>query len=225
MENRWKRLCEKLKQEAGHSKDTAQTEGEGRFGKLGIKWEDIGFSRLAILFLAGILLLLLSLPSGFLSGQQNGKEQKEKTDNRSEKQESAWDAMSEYAAGQEREVERILSQVEGIGKVDVMITIASSEEKKTLQKEDVSEEDTQESDSVGGSRKQSSSRAQREPILVGEGDQDAPYLVQLKSPQIEGVVVVAQGAGRGSVNTEIIEAVGALFSIEAHKIKVMKMEM
>lgn len=225
MESRWKRLCAKLKEEAGHSEEAGQATGKGRFGGLGIKWEDIGFGRLVILFLAGILLLLLSLPSGFLSGQQNKKEQKEKTDSKSTKQESAWDAMNEYAAGQEREVERILSQVEGIGKVDVMITIASSEEKKTLQKEDVSEEDTQESDSVGGSRKQSSSRAQREPVLVETGNEDTPYLVQLMSPRIEGVVVVAQGAGKGSINTEIIEAVGALFSIEAHKIKVMKMEM
>lgn len=225
MENQWKRLCARLKKSAWHLRDERRPGEDNGVEKPGIKWEDIGFGRLAILFLAGVFLLLLSLPSGFLSGQQNKTKQKEKTDNRNEIRENAWDAMNEYAAGQEREVERILSKVEGIGKVDVMITIATSEEKKTLQKEDVSEEDTQESDSAGGSRKQSSSKAQREPVLVETGDEDAPYLVQLMSPQIEGVVVVAQGAGRGSINTEIIEAVGALFPIEAHKIKVMKMEM
>ena len=46
----------------------------------------------------------------------------------------------------------------------------------------------------------------------------------INSPKIEGVVVVAQGAGTGRKDTEIIEAVQALFEVESHKIKVMRME-
>lgn len=49
-------------------------------------------------------------------------------------------------------------------------------------------------------------------------------MVQIHSPAIEGVIVVAQGAGSGKKEKEIIEAIQALFPIEPHKIKVMKME-
>ena len=43
------------------------------------------------------------------------------------------------------------------------------------------------------------------------------------APQIEGVLVLAQGGDNAVVSANITEAVMALFGIEAHKIKVMKM--
>ena len=43
-------------------------------------------------------------------------------------------------------------------------------------------------------------------------------------PEIEGVLVIAQGAGDSAKAAEITEAVMALFGVEAHKIKVMKMK-
>ncbi len=49
--------------------------------------------------------------------------------------------------------------------------------------------------------------------------------MQVNSPKIEGVVVVAEGAGNGKKDSEIIDAVDAvvaLFSAEPHKIKVMQ---
>ena len=42
-------------------------------------------------------------------------------------------------------------------------------------------------------------------------------------PKIEGVVVLAQGVGTGTISKDILEAVQALFGVEAHKIKVLKM--
>lgn len=216
MENKWRKLLKGL----------AKKEGNGEKRK--ITWEDIGMSRLIILFLAGVFLLLLSLPSGTLSGGGGDKEQQkdEKKDvlSAGDSEDAAWLAMSAYAARQEKEMEQILSQVQGVGKVDVMLTMAASEEKKTLQNESSSQETTQETDSTGGSRNQNSSNLQTDSVLVDDGESKEPYVIQIQSPQIEGVVVVAQGAGKGTINTEIIEAVQALFPIEPHKIKVMKME-
>lgn len=213
MERKWRKLLTALSKK--EKKETLQK----------LRFEEIGFSRIAIIFLAGIFLLLLSLPSGTLSTKKDTGKQKEEasvqTDNM---QDTAWTAMSEYAARQEEELERVLSRVDGVGKVDVMLTIASSEEKKTLQQENISQDSTQENDSAGGTRSQSSSSSQTDPVLVEEGEGQVPYVVQIQSPQIEGVVVVAQGAGKGVVDAEIIAAVEALFPIEAHKIKVMKME-
>ena len=46
---------------------------------------------------------------------------------------------------------------------------------------------------------------------------------QILYPQVEGVLVSCEGAGRGSVNAEITEALQALFNLDAHKVKVLSM--
>ena len=48
--------------------------------------------------------------------------------------------------------------------------------------------------------------------------------MQETTPEIRGVVVVAQGGGDPVVERQIQEAVRALFHGDAHKIKVMKMK-
>lgn len=45
-----------------------------------------------------------------------------------------------------------------------------------------------------------------------------------EQPQVEGVLVIAEGGDKSSVKEEIIGAAQALFGIEPHKIKIMKME-
>ena len=208
MEKMWKKLIEGLRRQ------------QKKQEKEPIKWSEIGLSKIIIMILAGIFLLILSMPSAGLFGKvdstRNGTDQK----NVQEKaQDTAADAMEAYAGKQEQQ---LLSKVEGIGKVEVMVTIASSEEKKALQQEDISNSSTNETDSAGGNRSQTSGSTKQEPVLVGE-DGKEPYIVQIQSPQVEGVLVVAQGAGTGVIDSEIIAAVEALFPIEAHKIKVMKM--
>lgn len=190
--------------------------------KLSLK--EIGLPRLIIVFLAGIFILVLSIPSGGFSGSKEKK--KEDTDvinDTVDSADAAWLAVNRYAGKQEEQLKVVLEKVEGVGKVDVMITLASSEEKVTLNNENVSQESTQEKDSGGGTRNNSSYQDQKDQVLVDGEEGQQPYIVQLQAPVIEGVVVVAQGAGKGRVDTEIIQAVEALFPIEPHKIKVMKM--
>lgn len=47
---------------------------------------------------------------------------------------------------------------------------------------------------------------------------------QVLYPEIAGVLVSCEGAGTGTVNAEITEALQALFNLEAHKIKVLSMK-
>lgn len=53
-----------------------------------------------------------------------------------------------------------------------------------------------------------------------EERESAPYMIKTTYPRIEGVFVVAQGAGKGSVRQDITEAVQVLFGIDLHRIKV-----
>ena len=48
-------------------------------------------------------------------------------------------------------------------------------------------------------------------------------MVKEKTPEIEGIVVVAQGGGDANVKNSISKAAQALFDIPAHKVEVLKM--
>ena len=56
--------------------------------------------------------------------------------------------------------------------------------------------------------------------LTEEKQSSAYNSVKTLYPRIEGVFVVAQGTGKGTVRQDITEAVQVLFGIELHKIKV-----
>lgn len=182
--------------------------------------QKIGVFRLLLIVLAGVMLLVLSLPSGDTPGTEESQEEMEV----SSESDALFLAMEKYARRQEKETAEILSKVEGLGEVEVMLTLASSEEKVTLQDGSVTEDDSLQEDTAGGSKKDSSYQSKGESVLVKKDGEESPYVVQIHSPAIEGVVVVAQGAGSGKKQKEIIEAIQALFPIEPHKIKVMKME-
>lgn len=201
------------------------------------KWkEQIGLPKLMIALLAGVFLVVTSLPFGSTdkgktgegnSGKkstisEDGNDSNEDGISETEAEGVAASAMDEYVHLQERRLQEILERVDGIGKTDVMITLATSEEKKTLKDEDNRDDYTKENDSAGGQRINESSQVGSETVLIENGQGKEPYVVQITSPKIQGIVVVAQGSDNASIDSEIIQAAQALFSIESHKIKVMK---
>ncbi|MCH5267751.1 MAG: stage III sporulation protein AG [Lachnospiraceae bacterium] len=181
----------------------------------------IGLPRLIIIVLAGIFLLILSIPQKKEGGTGRQKSAVEGTVLDEASGEVAQNAMEQYTARKEKQLEELLTKVDGVGKVQVMITLASSEEKITLQNDSATQEST-----VGNSTQQSQERQSMsvETVLIHRDGEEAPYLVQIISPEVEGVVVVAQGSDGSKVDTEIIAAVQALFSVDAHKIRVMRMK-
>ena len=50
-----------------------------------------------------------------------------------------------------------------------------------------------------------------------------PYVIKENMPSIAGVLIIADGADKAEVVQNISDAVKALFDVDAHKIKVMKM--
>lgn len=182
-------------------------------------FQKIGFFRLILLSMAGVVLLIFSFP-------ENNQQKEEITllENTYNEEQMALNAMEIYSKKKENEVAELLEQAEGIGKVKVMITLASSEERVPMQDGQSKEENIKESDKEGGSRNTNRYEMQKENILVQGQKGEEPYVVQIYAPSVEGVAVVAEGAGNSTKKKEIIETIQALFHIEAHKIKVMKME-
>ncbi len=126
-----------------------------------------------------------------------------------------------YAASLEASLERILSAMDGVGKVRVMVTLQGSGEAVVEKDVNTVRNGTTEVDSAGGSRNTTSINDQEETVY--QGGKETPYIKKVLSPRVEGVVVCAQGGGNAKTVQNITEAIQALFGIEAHKIKVVKM--
>ena len=184
--------------------------------KLSLK--EIGIPKLVIIFMCGILLIILSFPNFFSGGDQKKVTPAEI----SNVQTTISDAS--YEEEMETRLKEALMKVEGIGSVEVMITLKSSKESVTLKDTPYSQESLEETDNSGGERKSTTIDKQEETVLQNSGSGGStPYVIKELEPEIEGVLVIAQGGGSQTIISEIVDAVEVLFGVPAHKIKVMKM--
>lgn len=173
--------------------------------------------QLLILLLAGILLVVIALPTG------ETKESADETRDNSQGDLSAADSQTEYIRYLEQKLSDTLSQIEGAGEVTVMVTLESSAEKVVEKDQTSDREKVTESDSQGGTRTTENENQEESTVYAqGEGQNQQPYVSKELSPRIEGVVVVAQGGDQAVVRKNITEAVEALFGVESHKIRIMK---
>ena len=60
-------------------------------------------------------------------------------------------------------------------------------------------------------------------MITTEGENDSVFGTTSQGKKVSGVVVVAEGAGNATINKRIAEAIKALFSIDLHKISIVKM--
>ena len=146
---------------------------------------------LGVLLLAGLLLLVIALPTK--SNEENTETEAEDQETDQNLQDQDWQTKME-----ERLVE-VLEQVQGVGKAEVFLTCEGTQE-KVVEKDET--ETVYERDSRGN---------------------QTPYVSSEIYPEVTGVLVVAQGGDDPVVIQNIQEAVQVLFQVEAHKIKVMKM--
>lgn len=110
---------------------------------------------------------------------------------------------------QEEELESILSEISGAGKVEVMITYYGSSEK------DIAYETKT---STSGSDKNSSGSEDKKAVISG----GEPVVVQEKYPRVKGVIVVAQGADSIEVKRALTDAVTAATGAAACNVCVYK---
>jgi stage III sporulation protein AG len=193
--------------------------------KLTIK--EIGLERLVIMLLCGIFLIVVTVPDFFTNNNKKtntsssssmGQKTSSSTNN-----EGSSDYVDLYTNKMENQLKTMLKKVNGIGEVEVMITAKSSKELVALKNEPYSQESVNETDGDGGSRISSNVSNDSEAVLISEDGNSVPFIIKELEPEIEGVLVIAEGGGNQDVIYEIIEAVEVLFDVPTHKIKVMKM--
>ncbi len=195
-----------------------------------ISLKEIGLPKLALIFASGIMLILLSCFDMFGSNKTtNRQDEHQELDNKKLKEENATNMTSysenNYIEEMEIKFENILRKVSGIGEVKVMLRLKASSEQIILKDSPYIQEGLNETDGEGGSRV--SNKVDKEDSTVLTTDKDGktvPYIIQETEPEIEGVVVIAEGGDRVEIISDIMDAAEVLFDVPAHKVKVMKMD-
>lgn len=185
--------------------------------------KEIGLPKIITLVAVGIFLLVLSVPGLFNmdSGSNSTQTGVQSSVRVGENNLSSNDA---YVQSQEQKLEQLLKKVDGVGEVEVMLTLKSSKEQVALKDTNNSQISNSETDSSGGSRISSDTNKTEETVMSQAGSgESSPYVVKEIEPQVEGVLVIARGGDDAKVISEINSAVQVLFGVPAHKIKVMKM--
>ena len=186
------------------------------------RWRKLKKTDWAVIALTGVLLMILAIPTG--DKKQGGepvltKENTEETV--TEKTKTV--QKDDYISDLENKLEKVLSQMEGVGKVAVMITVSDNGtcvvEKDTTKNTST----TEEKDSSGGNRTVTEQEMGESTVYIESGQEQTPYIQKETRPTIEGIVVVAEGGGNGKTISDISETIQALFPVEAHRIKVVKM--
>lgn len=118
----------------------------------------------------------------------------------------------------EEKLEYILSNISGVGNVDVLIAYNETEEIIPIYNKTDKKSVTNEIDSGGGTRIIEQIDTEQEVIYQNE-----EIVVQkTKSPKIEGAIIIATGANNTNVKANIIQAVEAATGLATHKIQVFE---
>lgn len=126
-----------------------------------------------------------------------------------------------FEARYEAAIKDILENIAGVGEVDVMVTIESTEELVVERNVEQRQQSTNERDSEGGTRQITDASRSGQAVLVQTKGEQAPLVVKKIRPQIRGVVVVAAGAENLTVKKLIAEAVERGLGVPAHRISVI----
>ncbi|MEQ6359035.1 stage III sporulation protein AG [Thermoanaerobacter thermohydrosulfuricus] len=170
---------------------------------------------LTVIFLIGLILLIgastLSKPR-----PSNNNENKELVLAQKESN------TEDYAQKLEKDLKNILSKIEGVGNVEVLITLNSDEEVVAAMDVVESSTTTNEKDSNGGIRETIQTESNNRVVTSQDtSGQNAPIVLKRIMPEIRGVIVVADGAKDPRLRYELSSAVQTALGIPAYKVKVI----
>lgn len=180
-----------------------------------IKEKKLKRSDWLILVLAGILILIIALSTD-TKGKKQAEEAKENISKESNTMEASKDEI-------EQKLEDILEKIDGAGEVKVMITYQDSGTQVVEKDKNTSENSVEESDSTGGVRSTKEQQLQESTVYEEADAGNTPFVSKELLPKVEGILIVASGGDNQKVKQNISEAVLALFQVEAHRIKIVKM--
>ena len=117
-------------------------------------------------------------------------------------------SVSSYEETLEKRLESIISSVDGAGRVQVMVTLDTSEQ-------------TQYAKDEKENSKSGDKSYEKKFVLT---DDDSGVVLKTTEPEVRGVIVVCDGGDNAAVKNGITSAVRAALSVDSNKITVLKMK-
>lgn len=211
MKNFLKNYYEKLKKVIG------QTEDSNNDSKNDIK--DIekvtvnkkrSKTKAYLIFCIGLVLLILT--SGLFNGNTSNKKANVNSESKIQTQ------KTEYIRDLEKRMASILSNVDGAGRVEVLITLKAGPEKVIANE---FKKTSDKSDYRNSSEKCIKEEFIKPQIINKNGRDENPIVIKEIEPIIEGVLIVSSGANNRQVNEQLYKAALALLNVQSHKIQIL----
>ena len=173
----------------------------------------------AIVIVVGVIVIIAG-GTIFSGGKSNAAQKEQKKDvNTTESQQNADSQSSSIEA----RLAALLSQMKGVGKVDVMVTFSTTRENIPAYDTKRNQSSTDEKDSAGGTR--NISQEEYDSTLAYEDSSSGgkkPVILKELEPEVKGVLVVADGADSVEVRERICNAVTVVLDIPVHRIQVVQ---
>lgn len=191
-------------------------------------FKKMNLGNLSILVLVGILLVILSTTfkndtiatSSKMIGNDKNPLTLEST--------STDDEKNKLMRTEEQEVERKLKEtlenIQGVGKVQVMVYFKGGEEQIPAININDSTSLTEEKDIDGGTRKITQKNDGRSIVMMNTQNGTEPFVVKKYKPEVTGVCVVSEGAENNLTKLEIQKAVVNLFDLKENQVNVYAMK-
>lgn len=112
-----------------------------------------------------------------------------------------------------------LEKIQGVGKTKVLVTLSSNVIIQYARNESVTQKNAKETDKAGGTRETEDVTKNNQVVIVG----DNALVTTEERPEVEGVLVIAQGASDPKIKEQIFVAVQTLLGIQPSKINVVPM--
>ena len=148
----------------------------------------------ALVFVVGLLLMILPQENNKIQDTKNSLEDAQKEDTLEDK------------------LERMLSKLEGAGRVNVLLSVASGPENYYQTDEDI----VKDTDSLD--------KKEKTVIVNSENREQIPVVRRTDPPVYLGAVVLCQGADSAAVRLAVVDAVGTATGLTSDKISVLKMK-
>ncbi len=129
----------------------------------------------------------------------------------------------DYRLSLQQELVELLTEVEGAGRVEVMLTLESSRENVYAWQEKTSE-NSQSVSAADNNQTTRNSTYENRIVTVGQSGTKDALIEKVLQPSVQGVAVVCEGADNIKVVSDITNAVSVVLNIPSNRVCVIKMQ-
>lgn len=149
----------------------------------------------------------------FYGSVNKAKDTETKTETKTTETSSTSGAINEFSSGVEKRLKNLISSIGGVGKVEVFVSVDASPQI-------VIAEEIEEKTVTSGST--TTTTVKKSPVIVKDGSSSTTIVLNEVSPNILGIVVVAEGADNAKIKLKILNAIKALYEIDSNRIEIIE---